>query len=128
MKKNDDVSIRLSELNIKFPIGNKPIKRAILDWALSNKVPNQVTGFHALKDINLELKCGDRLALIGKNGAGKTTLLRTLAGVYEPFRGNIVSKGAVTSLISVTAGLEMHLSGRENIRINNQLRKPRRLY
>lgn len=110
-------SIELSQVNVKFPLGGIPLKRRILNLLSRGASGKSVESFHALKDISLSLVKGDRLGLIGGNGAGKTTLLRTLAGVYEPFSGNITTIGSVTSLISVTAGLEMHLTGRQNIRI-----------
>ncbi|RYE68174.1 MAG: ATP-binding cassette domain-containing protein, partial [Oxalobacteraceae bacterium] len=59
----------------------------------------------ALNDIDLELKSGDRLGLIGHNGAGKSTLLRTLAGVYEPSSGDFERRGTVASLIDPSLGI-----------------------
>lgn len=110
------VSITTKNLNVKFPLAGVPLKRMLLNtFSKANRPVATPTGFHALKNISLELKQGDRLAVLGNNGAGKTTLLRTLAGIYEPFSGEIEVDGFVTSLISVTAGMEMNLSGRENI-------------
>ena len=54
----------------------------------------------ALSDINLELRAGDRLGLIGHNGSGKTTLLRALAGAYEPDGGEIEVHGRIAALLS----------------------------
>ncbi|WP_205950513.1 ABC transporter ATP-binding protein [Pantoea stewartii] len=69
----------------------------------------------ALKNINLELNHGDRLALIGHNGAGKSTLLKTMAGIYEPTNGSIESKGSIASLLDINLGVNPESSGRENI-------------
>jgi len=69
----------------------------------------------ALGNINLELKSGDRLGLIGHNGAGKSTLLRVLAGVYEPSSGDFVRRGTVASLIDPALGIEVDATGVENI-------------
>ncbi|WP_205952051.1 ABC transporter ATP-binding protein [Pantoea stewartii] len=69
----------------------------------------------ALKNINLTLKHGDRLALIGHNGAGKSTLLKTMAGIYEPTQGAIESKGSIASLLDINLGVNPESSGRENI-------------
>ncbi|WP_187487469.1 ABC transporter ATP-binding protein [Duffyella gerundensis] len=69
----------------------------------------------ALKDINIELQHGDRLALIGHNGAGKSTLLKTMAGIYEPTRGVMQSKGSIASLLDIGLGVNPESSGRENI-------------
>ncbi|WP_394550494.1 sugar ABC transporter ATP-binding protein [Pantoea sp. SGAir0180] len=69
----------------------------------------------ALKNINLTLEHGDRLALIGHNGAGKSTLLKTMAGIYEPTQGAIESKGSIASLLDINLGVNPESSGRENI-------------
>ena len=70
---------------------------------------------HALRDVSLSLKDGDRLGLIGRNGAGKSTLLRVLAGIYEPVAGEVSVIGRVGSLTNVTMGMDMESNGYENI-------------
>ncbi len=69
----------------------------------------------ALKNINIELKHGDRLALIGHNGAGKSTLLKTIAGIYEPTEGVISTNGSIASLLDISLGMNSESSGRGNI-------------
>ena len=69
----------------------------------------------ALRDIDLSVGNGDRLALIGANGAGKSTLLRTMAGVYAPVAGSVVRTGRVTALLSLGMGLNLDSTGLENI-------------
>jgi lipopolysaccharide transport system ATP-binding protein len=69
----------------------------------------------ALHDISFSLQAGDRLGLIGANGAGKTTLLRTLAGVYEPVMGHVAVQGSLSALLDPSLGMNMELTGRENI-------------
>jgi lipopolysaccharide transport system ATP-binding protein len=71
----------------------------------------------ALRNVSFSLRSGDRLGFIGSNGAGKTTLLRTMAGIYEPVAGRITIDGAVTALLDPSQGLNMDLSGNENIRL-----------
>jgi ABC-type polysaccharide/polyol phosphate transport system ATPase subunit len=70
---------------------------------------------HALEDINLHLREGDRLGIIGANGAGKSTLLRVLAGVYAPTVGKRTVVGRVASLFEITLGFEADANGWENI-------------
>ena len=74
--------------------------------------------FWALRDINLDLKRGEVLGLIGPNGSGKTTLLRLLAGIFPPDRGEVAARGRVGALIALGAGFHPHLTGRENIYLN----------
>jgi lipopolysaccharide transport system ATP-binding protein len=81
----------------------------------------------ALRDISFSLHGGDRLGLIGSNGAGKTTLLRTLAGIYEPVMGRMVVHGGLNALLDASLGMNMELTGRENIMLRglyNSLPRP----
>ncbi|RLD70588.1 MAG: ABC transporter ATP-binding protein, partial [Bacteroidetes bacterium] len=72
----------------------------------------------ALKDINLEVKQGEILGIIGKNGAGKSTLLKLLSRVTGPTSGQIKVKGRIASLLEVGTGFHPELTGRENIFLN----------
>lgn len=74
--------------------------------------------FWALSDINLELKYGDVLGIIGKNGSGKSTLLKIISKVTAPTRGCISVKGRIASLLEVGTGFHPELTGRENIFLN----------
>jgi len=78
--------------------------------------------FWALKDVNLKLKRGDALGLIGRNGAGKSTLLRVLGGHMGLDDGRVHVRGRVSELINLTAGYQPLLSGRENIKFGASLR------
>lgn len=69
----------------------------------------------ALTNINLEIKDGERIGLLGQNGAGKSTLLRVLGGAYIPTRGEAIIGGKVGSLIDVSLGIDSESTGIENI-------------
>ncbi|EHH68957.1 ABC transporter ATP-binding protein [Gluconobacter morbifer] len=71
-----------------------------------------------LRDISFMLSPGERLGLIGSNGAGKTTLLRALAGIYEPVDGHVRLEGTIGTLLDGSMGMNMDLTGRENIRLH----------
>lgn len=75
----------------------------------------------ALDGVTFELAPGDRLGVMGPNGAGKTTLLRVLSGIYEPSAGSVDVRGAVTSFLDLTAGLDIDATGYENIRLRASL-------
>jgi len=70
---------------------------------------------NVLKDVNLEIPDGSRVAIIGPNGAGKTTLLRLIAGIYKPTNGNINVDGRVCCFLSPGAGAAPTLPVLDNI-------------
>lgn len=72
----------------------------------------------ALRDVSLQIARGEILGVIGRNGAGKTTLLQTLAGVFMPDEGRLVRRGEIACLLSLGAGFNGNLSGRENVYLN----------
>jgi lipopolysaccharide transport system ATP-binding protein len=74
--------------------------------------------FWALKEVNLQLRRGESLGLIGVNGSGKTTLLRIISGLIKPDTGTVTVRGRVAPLIALGAGFNPVLTGRENIFVN----------
>jgi len=70
---------------------------------------------HALKDLSLTFRDGERIAVIGHNGAGKSTLLKMIAGIYPPTSGEIRVEGRVSSMFELATGFEMESSGWDNI-------------
>jgi lipopolysaccharide transport system ATP-binding protein len=70
-----------------------------------------------LRDVGVELRGGEGVALLGPSGSGKTTLLRVLGRIYYPDAGSLVIEGRVASLLSVDAGLLTLLTGRENAQL-----------
>ncbi len=74
--------------------------------------------FWALKGINLHIKEGETVGLIGHNGSGKSTLLKLITKIIYPTEGQIKTKGRVSSLLELGAGFHPDFTGRENIYIN----------
>jgi ABC-type polysaccharide/polyol phosphate transport system ATPase subunit len=71
--------------------------------------------FWALRDLDLEVQPGEAVGVLGPNGAGKSTLLRLIAGVTRPDTGELTVRGRVGALLSLGAGFDPVLTGRENI-------------
>lgn len=71
--------------------------------------------FFALKDIEIDVSRGERVAIIGDNGAGKSTFLKLIAGIYEPNSGELAVKGEVSLLAGLGIGMIDELSVIENL-------------
>lgn len=77
--------------------------------------------FLALDGINLEVKRGERVGIIGHNGAGKSTLLKLLSRVTAPTEGKLYLNGRVSSMLEVGTGFHGELTGRENVYLNGAI-------
>ncbi|MBN2591011.1 MAG: ABC transporter ATP-binding protein [Sedimentisphaerales bacterium] len=84
-------------------------------------LPWKSTGFWALHDISLTIRFGETIGIIGRNGAGKTTLLKIIAGIIMPDTGTIYSADITTTMLSLGAGFDDRLTGRQNIFLNGLL-------
>lgn len=89
------------------------LKEKLLFWNRNKKEKREV-----LKDINLTIKNGEAVALIGVNGSRKSTLLKLMTKIIYPNKGKITTYGKLTSLLELGAGFHPDFSGRENIYFN----------
>lgn len=79
------------------------------------------TDLRVLRDINFEVHKGDFFGIVGRNGSGKSTLLKLLAGIYQPTRGTIKTKGKIVPFIELGVGFNPELTGRENVYMNGAM-------
>jgi ABC-2 type transport system ATP-binding protein len=93
--------------------GRRSLKQLVVN--LNRHNPQPVQEFWALRDIDLSLAHGEVLGVIGRNGAGKSTLLSVISRVLKPTGGTVCIRGSIAPLLSLGAGFDMELSGRENV-------------
>lgn len=122
------MTIVAKDLVIDFPVygaaSSRSFKKIILNAATGGvlaKDAGERTVVRALDHVSFELFEGDRVGLVGHNGSGKSTLLRALAGVYEPTEGSLRVDGRVTSMLSITLGMDVDGTGIENIYLRGQV-------
>ena len=126
-----DIAIKVENISKKYNILHKQKnENDSLIAAFAGGLKNMFSGqsqnntreeFWALKDIDFEIKKGDRVGIIGRNGAGKSTLLKILSRIVNPTTGRIEFDGRMASLLEVGTGFHGDLSGRENIYLNGSI-------
>jgi len=104
-------AIEIDNISKEFHFYNSPLTR--LKSLLFKG--NHAQKFHVLNNINLNIKTGETLGIIGENGAGKSTLLKLISGVLEPSSGKVSLKGKILSILELGVGLHPEFTGRENI-------------
>lgn len=124
--KPPQVSITITDLTMRFPVYGvdaKSLKKHLARVAVGGRLEKThgVTEVTAISHLNLKLKAGDRLGLIGHNGSGKTTLLRALSGAYEPDEGSIEVNGRIAPLLDLSLGIDPTATGLENIRLRGRI-------
>ena len=114
MKRNNAIEVKnmTKQFDVYFYKANT-LKEKLLFWKRGNKEVRTV-----LKDINIDIKKGETVALIGTNGSGKSTLLKLMTKIIYPTKGTVSTKGKLTSLLELGAGFHPDFSGRENIYFN----------
>ena len=114
--KKSDIAIKVEHVYKIFEVymdKANSLKEKLLFWNRNKKGKREV-----LQDINLEIKKGEAVALIGVNGSGKSTLIKLMTKIIYPNKGKIETNGKLTSLLELGAGFHPDFSGRENIYFN----------
>ncbi len=113
-----DAVIRLRNVSKAFRQYSSP-KDRLMD--LLFKKSENFTDFQALKSIDLEIKRGQTVGIVGKNGAGKSTLLQIIAGTLTQSSGTVEINGSLSALLELGSGFNPDFTGHENIYFNGQI-------
>ncbi|MDH7476200.1 MAG: ABC transporter ATP-binding protein [Microgenomates group bacterium] len=112
----EDWAISFNHVYKNYPLFHQKTLKEFFQALFTRK--KTIERIDALKDINLKIKKGETVGVIGKNGAGKSTLLKLIAQVSSPTAGKVRVKGRISPLIELGAGFHPELSGKENIFLN----------
>ena len=115
---DDEVVISLSNVSKCFRRYGKPIDR-LKEVLLSKK--DMAEEFWVLNDLNLDVKRGETLGIIGQNGSGKSTLLQMIAGTMQPTKGSLKVRGQVSALLELGSGFNPEFTGRQNVFFNGRI-------
>jgi len=129
-----DIALRTIGLGKMYRIGGERQSYATLRDSLARAVKRPIERIRnpgaathtsddlwALRDVDLQVRHGEALGVIGRNGAGKTTLLKVLSRITEPTEGRVEIRGRVGSLLEVGTGFHAELTGRENVQLNGAI-------
>jgi ABC-2 type transport system ATP-binding protein len=107
--------MRVEDLGIRYDL--RLTRKTTIRGTFRNltKISRDDRSFWALRNVSFEVAHGESLAIIGPNGAGKSTLLQVMAGILTPSEGRIEVVGHISTLLTLGAGFDVELSGRDNI-------------
>ncbi|HOY31062.1 MAG TPA: ABC transporter ATP-binding protein [Bacteroidales bacterium] len=125
-----DYAIKLDNVTVSYLQSRNGVT-SVKEFLLKASFIKIFKKHQVLHDFNLEISKGESIAFLGPNGCGKSTLLRTIAGIVVPDKGTVDVRIPVSPLLSLGAGVELELTGYDNIRIalvlsGNYHRKTRR--
>lgn len=120
-KERSPYLIDLQDVSLRFNLPSEKIdniKEYVIKFLKGQLRYNE---FWVLNHINLQVKKGESLALIGRNGCGKSTLLKLIAGIYEPTKGSLEVNGTIAPLINLGAGFDLEATAEENVYLNGAI-------
>lgn len=119
-EENNDIAIKVNHVyksfNVYYDRANTLKERLLFIGRNKKREKREI-----LNDINIDIKKGETVALIGVNGSGKSTLLKLMTQIIFPNKGTIETHGKLTSLLELGAGFHPDFSGRENIYFNSSI-------
>jgi ABC-type polysaccharide/polyol phosphate transport system ATPase subunit len=114
--KNAPTVVSVADVSKRFIIHKeKSLKERIVNFGRSQRHKDD---FWALQHVDLEIKAGSTVGLLGANGSGKSTLLKVIGGILQPTGGTVKRRGRIAALLELGAGFHPDLTGRENVYLN----------
>ena len=114
---NQENAIEVRNMSKSFKIQSD--KANSIKNLIVQKRKNVIKRHEVLNDINLDIRKGETVCLIGNNGCGKSTLLKLMTRIIYPNKGTVTTSGRVASLLELGAGFHPDFTGRENIYFNS---------
>lgn len=118
-KEQTENVIEVTDLCKIYKLYNKPTDRLKDSLGLSRK--KQFKEHYALKHVDLSIKKGESVGIIGTNGSGKSTILKIITGVLSKTSGDVKVRGRISALLELGAGFNMEYTGLENIYLNGTM-------
>ena len=116
---DNHIAIKVTDLEKVYKLYDKPSER--LKEALHIGRGKHHTEHRALKGVNMTIRQGECVGIIGTNGSGKSTILKIITGVLSPTAGEVEVNGRISALLELGAGFNMEYNGIENIYLNGTM-------
>lgn len=117
--RDEKIAIQVKNLEKVYKLYDRPSDR--LKETLGFGRGKRHTEHHALKGVNLTIRQGETVGIIGTNGSGKSTILKIITGVLNPTGGEVAVNGRISALLELGAGFNMEYNGIENIYLNGTM-------
>jgi len=111
---SSDIAISVRNVGKTFRLYKRPQDRLLQRFSRKRLFRE----FHALTDVDFEVRKGETVGIIGRNGSGKSTLLQLICGTLTPTAGEITVNGRIAALLELGAGFNPEFTGRENVFLN----------
>lgn len=112
-------AVEIKNVSKVYKLFERPKDRLKESLSLTHK--SYHTDHFALEGVNLEVKKGEAVGIIGTNGSGKSTLLKIITGVLHPSGGSVEIDGKISALLELGAGFNMEYTGIENVFLNGTM-------
>lgn len=120
---DDDVIVSVDNVSKDFVLPHEKVGsvKSAFTGLMRRRGKRSVEMQHALRGISFDIKKGEFFGIVGRNGSGKSTLLKIIAGIYQPTKGAVTTKGKLVPFIELGVGFNPDLTGRENVYLNGAM-------